>query len=133
MRIRAETLKGSAKRAKRGRNVRVWIAATAAASSIGLVAVAVSAPALLARWSGHLDAVTRAPDADRARAAALRAEASAACGRGLMDVCKARLDDARARDPGGEDTAEVRALRKTLDAAAPSKARGADGAGGGDD
>jgi hypothetical protein len=44
-----------------------------------------------------------------------------------MEVCRARLDDARTVDPGGEDTAEVRELRKAIEGAAASRGRGDDG------
>jgi hypothetical protein len=127
MHRRAKSLHGGPRRPHRGKYVRSWIGVAAVATSIGFAAVAVNTPMFVALLNGSNVGVTKPPDSDQARAAALRAEASAACARGLMEVCRARLDDARTVDPGGEDTAEVRELRKAIEGAAASRGRGDDG------
>jgi hypothetical protein len=53
----------------------------------------------------------RPEDPPVVQAAALRRDARGACEAQSWKVCLHRLDDARALDPGGDDTPEVRALR----------------------
>jgi hypothetical protein len=127
VRRRTEVLAGRPKREPQRKSVRVWIGASAMAASIGLVAVAASNPALLGLRSRAWDTAAKARAvAERART--LRERASEACEKRLIVECEAALDEARALDPGGERSDEVRALRQRIGAAAGahSNAPGAD-------
>jgi hypothetical protein len=129
MRRRAEVLARRPKREpqRQRKSVRVWIGASAMAASIGLVAVAASNPALLGLRSRAWDTAAKARAVGE-RARTLRERASEACEKRLIVECEAALDEARALDPGGERSDEVRALRQRIGAAAGahSNAPGAD-------
>ncbi len=97
-----------------------WAAQLAAAALVVGVALALGWLGLRPREAEIVREVPR--DAGHDRAVELRREALRACERGEWDACLRGLDDARERDPAGEDADEVRAARARAAAArtAPS-------------
>jgi len=114
--------------AARARRRTAWVVTLIAAALGGIVAVIGirSAPQIEAWWHGPLKAPEHAPPIETApappppspavlAAASFRAEASRACDEHLWGTCEQRLNDARALDPEGENTDEVRALRRRIE------------------
>jgi len=91
----------------------VWLAAAASLAAIGGTLYATLQPELV----GSAPPPTVPSAADLALAAELRRKAADACDAKQWSVCLARLDDARAVDPDGDDAPAVKTLRKQAIAA----------------
>ncbi len=75
------------------------------------LALAAGAALTFQALSPDLPVAPRPDDPPAVQAAGLRRDARGACEAQSWKVCLHRLDDARALDPGGDDTPEIRALR----------------------
>jgi len=93
----------------------VWLAAAASLAAIGGTLYATLQPPELVGSPPPPTPSRSAPvvpsATDLAVAAELRRKASAACDAKQWSVCLAKLDDARAVDPGGDDALAVKTLR----------------------
>jgi hypothetical protein len=106
---------------RRGRPVAVWVgvALAAAAAVVAYVERQPSEP-IVAGPDTHPSSTSSSPSASHeapspqlvAMAADLRRRAATACDAGRPDVCMALLDEAAKKDPAGDGTQEVEALRR---------------------
>ena len=105
-------------------NQRKWSTALVATVTLAVgVVTAVAATAIISQLKrAGIDAQSRGASVRKEQAAALRHSATDACRDHRWGECRRGLDDARALDPPGEGTPEVKALRKAIDdATAPPK------------
>jgi hypothetical protein len=100
---------------RRPRPVVMWLAVAATATVAAGALYAVLQPRQLAPVVPEPTAATPPPvqsaEPNLVAAADLRRQAAAACDAQQWSVCLAHLDEARAVDPGGDDTPTVRATR----------------------
>ena len=93
---------------------RRWVAELALVAALGVLAFALyrwlrTEPAPIAEEPAPLPSSSVAGPP---RHAILRVEAERACDAGRFEICKSRLDEARALDPDGEQAPAIRALRE---------------------
>jgi hypothetical protein len=94
----------------------VWL--IAAALAVALVVALMKGPEIVAQFRGDNDDRDQTPGpADREAAEKLRDDALGSCQQNAFGACKAKLDEAKRLDPGGESEPRVQKARAAIEKA----------------
>jgi hypothetical protein len=94
----------------------LWL--VAAAFVVAIVVAAFKGPEIVAQFRGDKDDQDQTPGpADREAAEKLRDDAVGSCEQSAFGACKAKLDEAKRLDPGGESEPRVQKARAAIEKA----------------